>query len=77
MNFGNPFDAVEFAPQVDFRIEDHGSVWLFRPLSSDAAKWLKETTPDDAQFLGEALAVEPRYMVDVMSAAAAAGLVQA
>lgn len=56
-----------------FQVENHGSICLIRPLSSRAAKWLRETAPEEAQFLGKALAVEPRYVYSVTEAIDAAG----
>lgn len=57
-----------------FRIENiTGSVCLVRPLSSRAAKWLAETAPEDAQYFGRALAVEPRYLDGVVAAIQEAG----
>lgn len=43
-----------------FSIENHGSVMLVRPQSDDVTAWLRENT--DGQWLGGALAVEPRYV---------------
>jgi hypothetical protein len=45
---------------ADFEIEDHGSVWLVRPLTKACHTWLTEHT--DAQWLGNALGVEARYI---------------
>lgn len=44
----------------DFKIEDHGSLWLVRPLNDEAHDWLDEVT--DGTWFGGALAVEPRYV---------------
>lgn len=56
-----------------FQTENHGSVWLIRPLTDSAHEWLQATAPEDANFLGSALVVEPRYVMDVMDAAEEAG----
>ena len=50
---------------ADFLIENHSSIYLFRPLTQAAREWLDETAPDDAQFFGEALVVEHRYAENV------------
>jgi hypothetical protein len=53
-------------------IENHGTIWLVRPLDPATSDWLRETAPEDAQFLGDALAIEPRYVpnfIDVLEAA--------
>ena len=59
---------------MDLIFEDHGSIWLARPLTQRAVAWLADTAPEDAQFLGSAMAVEPRYVDGVCDAARAAGL---
>jgi hypothetical protein len=53
---------------MKFNIENHGSIVLVRPLSRDGAQWLQDTAPEDAQFFGDALCVEPRYIVGVCEA---------
>jgi len=55
----------------DLRIENHGSLFLVRPDSDAGRKWLKDTAPEDAQFLGDAMAVEPRYIGLVIECAQA------
>lgn len=59
----------------DLMIESHGSLCLVRPYTREGTGWLAETAPDDAQFLGSAMVVEPRYIEDVVIAARTAGLV--
>ena len=59
---------------MDIRIEHHGSTVLLQPQNSRAADWLTATAPEDAQFFGYALAVEPRYVDGVVEAATEAGL---
>jgi hypothetical protein len=53
--------------------ENHFSLWLFRPLDAAAKAWINETAPDDAQFMGDAMAVAPRYVEGVQAAFEAAG----
>ncbi len=53
---------------MKIRIEDHGSICLFRPLDSEAKRILHQTAPEEAQFMGTAMAVEPRYSWDVKAA---------
>jgi hypothetical protein len=55
----------------DFRIENHGSVVLVRPLNDEARDWLQEHT--DGQWFGDALAVEPRYVENLLVGAVDAG----
>ena len=56
----------------DIQIENHGSLYLFRPLNDEAKEWLEENT--DGQWWGGALAVEPRYAVGLAEGAAENGL---
>lgn len=49
-----------------FSIEDHGSIVLVRPLTPDVTEWLQEHT--DGQWFGHALVVEPRYVLDLVTA---------
>ncbi len=47
-------------PVTDARVENHGSLFLVRALTRCALAWLTEHT--DGQWLGNGLAVEPRYV---------------
>jgi hypothetical protein len=47
-----------------FTIENHGTIVLVRPLDADVNEWLHEHT--DGQWMGNALAVEPRYVEDLV-----------
>ena len=58
----------------DLRVYGAGSVYLVYPVSEAGKKWLEETAPEDAQFLGDAMAVEHRYIAGVVEAAREAGL---
>lgn len=58
----------------DIRVENYGSIFLLRPLTSEAADWLLDNTADDAMFMGDALAVEPRYVPAIVEGAQADGL---
>jgi hypothetical protein len=55
------------------QLENHGSIWLLRPLDGAAREWLNETAPSDAQFFGDALVIEPRYVPGVIEAFTSAG----
>jgi hypothetical protein len=50
---------------TDYTFESHGSLWLCRPSTNDARAWLDDHVGDEAQWFGGALAVEPRYVVDL------------
>lgn len=49
-----------------YRLENHGSLDLFRPLTDECREHLETRCPD-AQWLGGALAVEPRYTDNLMT----------
>jgi len=44
----------------DFRCENHGSIFLLRPISPAAFLWIHENLPSDRQMFGNAVAVEHR-----------------
>jgi hypothetical protein len=62
-------------PTVDFSIENHGSIFLFRMNTPAAKAWVSENVQDDAQFFGDALVVEWRYAKDLAAGMQANGLV--
>ena len=62
------FKKIPRPPDFTFRSE--GSVVLITPNHPDADKWLHDTCPEDAQFFGGSMVVEPRYMTGVAIAMA-------
>ena len=50
----------------DFGVRDEGSIWLFTPLTSAALQFLSENIQQDAQYFGGSLAVEHRYVYDLL-----------
>jgi len=50
----------------DFRCENHGSIFLLYPLSESAQSWIEENLPSDAQWFGNAVAIEHRYIWPVL-----------
>ena len=56
----------------DFRFEFHGSVMLVRPMNDEAQDWLVEESRAafnagvDWEFFGNALAIEPRFMDNIV-----------
>jgi hypothetical protein len=57
---------------MDISIENHGSLTLFRPLTDEGREWLESNT--EGTWWGGALAVEPRYAVDLAEGAVEEGL---
>jgi hypothetical protein len=46
----------------DFTFENHGSLWLVVSHNDAAVEHLRENVSEEAQWLGDRLAVEPRYV---------------
>jgi hypothetical protein len=46
----------------DATVENHGSIYLVRPHTTDAEQWIEDNVLDDAQWFGSALIVEHRYI---------------
>jgi hypothetical protein len=61
-----PRHQGSIGPALDARIEGHGSVILVAPLTDGARDWLEENT--DGTWFGGALAVEPRYVLNLVAA---------
>jgi len=67
-------------PTPDFSIEGEPrfcTVYLLRPLTPAAFEWIEEHIPEDAQRLGNAVAVEHRYIGPIAEGILADGLVLA
>jgi hypothetical protein len=56
----------------DLEVENHGSIWLFRPLRTSSNRWLLEHVGEDSQF-GNALVCEPRHVEDLLRGVCEAG----
>jgi hypothetical protein len=59
----------------DLRVDDLGSIVLLTPLTGDAQRWVDANlSVEQRQWLGGALAVEPRCVDALLDAAVADGL---
>jgi hypothetical protein len=58
----------------DVSIENHFTLFLFRLNTRAASDWVSENVQPDAQFLGDALVVEPRYVRELAVGMIAGGL---
>jgi hypothetical protein len=58
----------------DVLVIDHGSLIGMTPMSDAGRSWMREHIPDDAQWLGRQLMVEPRYAPAIMEGMQDAGL---
>ena len=72
----NPKGEIMRLPRglADLHVEDHGSIILIRPASDEGRRWINDIASKDVQFLGDAMAVEPRYIQNVVEIAQQAGL---
>jgi hypothetical protein len=61
--------------RIDFEISGGGTVYLLHPLTPAAHGWIAEHMPADALRLGEAVAIEWRYIGEIASGAIDDGLV--
>ncbi len=50
----------------DYSIENHGSVFLVFPQNEDAKENLINNVSNEVPFLGDAMAVEPRFIADLV-----------
>jgi hypothetical protein len=57
-----------------FTIENHGSIVLIRPLTSDVEEWIEEHVGgEETMYFGNAVVVEPRYVAPIVEALIAEG----
>lgn len=59
---------------IDVMVENHGSVFVFQPLSPAGREWIDQNVGDDAQWIGGGLAVENRYARELAQGMLDAGL---
>ena len=65
-------------PQADIVIENHGTIFLFRPLSDSARTWIEENVmPEGFHPDWPTLVVEHRYVENLAAGMQDAGLVLA
>ena len=57
---------VQAVRRIDFVVRDEGTIWLFTPLTPSALQFLSEHIQDDAQYFGDSLVVEHRYVEDLL-----------
>ena len=63
------------APSYDVRVAHSGSISLVTPLSTAAREWVRDNVETEGwQWLGGALAVEPRYVDNLLHGMEGAGL---
>jgi hypothetical protein len=63
------------SPTADFIVENHGSIFLLRPLTPAAHSWIESNLPEDRLTFGNAVVVEHRYIAEIVRGAQTDGLV--
>jgi hypothetical protein len=71
------FVASGTSPTSDFLCENHGSIFLLYPLTESAQAWIKDNLPSDAQWFGNAVAIEHRFIWPILEGIQNDGLVVA
>jgi hypothetical protein len=65
----------DISAESDFELRNEGTIFLLRPISEAGNAWLSENVhAEDYQYFGGALAVEHRYIDDIVAGIAADGL---
>jgi hypothetical protein len=59
---------------MDFRINNHGTIYLLFLNTPEAQEWVEEHLPEDRQTLGEAIAVEHGCIENIATGMLEAGL---
>jgi len=74
-NNWDDIQAEDFGPEEDFELHDHGSIWIFYPVSNAALQWCYKKLPEDAPRWGaKGYAIEARYIEDIVAGARRDGL---
>ena len=59
---------------ADFEVSNHGTIFIFTPLTPAAREWVAEFLPQDAQQWAGGVVIEHRYISDVVAGARRDGL---
>ena len=57
---------VQAVRRIDFVVRDEGTIWLFTPLTPAALQFLSDHIQEGAQYFGDSLIVEHRYVEDLL-----------
>lgn len=69
MSSGDSFSASGNSPtQPDFCVENHGSIFLLRPLTDSAKSWVEDHIGEDNGFqpYWPTVVIEPRYVENIV-----------
>ena len=59
---------------MDFNVIGEGSVFLLYPVTSEAKDWVRDNIAADALYFGPSVAVEHRFISDIVDGIRADGL---
>jgi hypothetical protein len=59
---------------ADFEVSNHGTIFIFTPMTPAAGVWVLEFLPEDAQHRAGGVVIEHRYISDVVAGAQLDGL---
>ena len=59
---------------ADFEVSNHGTIFIFTPLTPAGRAWVAEFLPQDAQQWAGGVVIEHRYISDVVLVAQRDGL---
>ena len=51
---------------AEFTVENHGAIFILTPHTEAGRDWADTHIPDDAQTVGASIAVEHRYIADIV-----------
>jgi hypothetical protein len=60
---------------ADFEVSNHGTIYIFTPLTAAARDWVAEFLPEDAQRWAGGTVIEHRCILDVVIGAQRDGFV--
>lgn len=69
----NDLADAQAPAEADFRVANHGSIIILTPISLEARDWLSTAVSELAPRWCGGLAVEPRYIGDIVSGIVDAG----
>jgi hypothetical protein len=72
--FSLAFSDTRRKRMADFEVSCHGTIFIFTPLTPAARDWVAEFLPEDAQRWAGGVAIEHRYISDVVKGARRDGL---
>ncbi len=62
-------------PRPDFLLADHGTIFLFQPITALASSWVREHLPPDSPRFGSSVVIEYRFVADIITGIRNDGLV--